>query len=151
MTRSALETLIADVAGGRVPIDTAVAQLQSAGPRTVFTPDASIDLDRARRCGYPEVVFAQGKTPPAIVEIFERQRAQGQRCFATRVNEDQANAVRMCFPDVIENTIAKTIRLGEPPDVRGTVVVVTAGTSDRPVAEEALETLRWMGCETDLI
>jgi NCAIR mutase (PurE)-related protein len=85
------------------------------------------------------------------VEIFERQRDQGQRCFATRVSVEQASAVRARFPDIIENETARTLRIGSPSDVRGKVVVVTAGTSDRPVAEEALETLRWMGCETDLI
>jgi len=151
MTSSVLESLIADVAGGRVPIDAALAQLRTSLPLTAFTSDASVDIDRARRCGFPEVVFAQGKTPEAVVEIFERQRELGQRCFATRVSDGQAAAIRARFPDIIENPVAKTVRVGSPPDVRGRAVVVTAGTSDRPVAEEALETLAWMGCHTDLI
>lgn len=151
MTHAGLEKLIGDVAGGRIDVGAAVAQLQGAATRTAFTGDASIDIDRARRCGYPEVVFAQGKTPQAIAEIFERQLGLGQRCFATRVSPEQAALIRERFPDVIENAVARTVRLGEPEDVRGTAVVVTAGTSDRPVAEEVLETLRWMGCETDLI
>lgn len=151
MTRTTLESLIADVARGRIEVAAAVAKLQAAAPRTATTADASIDLDRARRCGFPEVVYAEGKTAQAIVEIFERQRRQGQRCLATRVCSEQSAAVRGRFPDAVENAVARTVRIGEPPDVCGTVVVVTAGTSDRPVAEEALETLRWMGCATDLI
>lgn len=151
MTYASLEQLIGDVAGGRLDVAGAVAQLQGVATRTAFTGDASIDVDRARRCGYPEVVFAQGKTPQAIAEIFERQRGLGQRCFATRVSPEQAGLIRERFPDVAENAVARTVRLGEPDNICGTAVVVTAGTSDRPVAEEALETLRWMGCETDLI
>ncbi|MFO1095183.1 MAG: hypothetical protein U0992_18045 [Planctomycetaceae bacterium] len=60
MTCSTLESLLIDVAGGRVAVHAAVAEIQATVPRTALTPDASIDLDRARRCGYPEVVFAQG-------------------------------------------------------------------------------------------
>jgi NCAIR mutase (PurE)-related protein len=151
MTPSPLEVLLADVADGRIAAAAAVVEVQKLTLRTIATPEASVDVDRDRRCGFPEVVFAAGKTPQAIVEIFERQRAVGQRCFATRVAPEQALAVRERFADAVENRVARTIRIGEPTDVRGMVAVVTAGTSDRPVAEEALETLRWMGCETDLI
>src|SRR5262245_53085026 len=145
MNQSALESLLADVAGGRVDVGSALVQLQSATTHSAPTADATVDIDRARRGGFPESASAQGTPPQAIVEIFERQRDCGQRCFATRVSEEQAAAVRRRFPDVAENPVAKTVRIGSPPDVQGTVVVVTAGTSDRPVAEEALETLRWMG------
>ncbi|MBL8851675.1 MAG: nickel pincer cofactor biosynthesis protein LarB [Planctomycetaceae bacterium] len=151
MTSSTLESLLADVAGGRIAVPEALAQLPSAVSGSALTAEATVDLDRARRCGFPEVVFAQGKTAAAVVEIFERQHASGQRCFATRVSDEQAAAVRVRFPEVLENPVARTVRVGAPPDIQGTVVVVTAGTSDRPVAEEALETLHWMGCETDLV
>lgn len=151
MTHAGLEKLVGDVAAGRIDVAAALAQLQQGVALSANTEDATIDIDRQRRCGYPEVVFAQGKTPQAIAEIFERQLNAGQQCFATRVSPDQAALIRERFPDVIENAAARTLRLGEPADVCGVAVVVTAGTSDRPVAEEALETLRWMGCETDLI
>jgi NCAIR mutase (PurE)-related protein len=151
MNDGALERLMMEVAGGRIEVAAAVARLQGEAARTAFTHDATVDLDRARRCGYPEVVFAEGKTPQAVVEIFERQQALGQRCFATRVSAEQAQVVCGRFPEAIENPVARTVKIGAPPDICGTVVVVTAGTSDRPVAEEALETLHWMGCATDLI
>lgn len=151
MPPDALHQLLDDVASGRIEITAAVAQLRVWPLRTVTTSDASIDIDRERRCGYPEVVFAQGKTAEAIIGIFERQQALGQISLATRVSPAQAAALCARFPDAVENPTARTVRLGLPQDVRGRVPVVTAGTGDRPVAEEALETLRWMGCETDLI
>lgn len=151
MSKTALERLLADVAAGRVHTADALGEAQRLTQRTIETADASVDIDREQRCGFPEVVFAAGKTAAAIVEIFERQLSTGQRCFATRVSPEQAEFVCRRFGNAIDNAVARTIRVGEPPDVHGTVAVITAGTSDRPVAEEALETLQWMGCETDLI
>ena len=151
MSLNALEELLEAVANGRVDAAAAVVEVQQLAQRTIATADASVDIDRAHRCGFPEVVFGTGKTPAAVVEIFRRQLSVGQRCFATRVAAEQVDAVRSQFPDAIENQVARTIRIGDPPEVRGMVAVVTAGTSDRPVAEEALETLRWAGCETELV
>jgi len=114
----------------------------------------SLDLDRAERCGFPEVVYGEGKPPETIVEIFRAQQAAGQCSLATRVTPVQAEAVAAAFPQAIHNPIGRTIRI--PSRESGSrdasledsrpceVLVVTAGTSDRPVAEEAMETLAWM-------
>jgi NCAIR mutase (PurE)-related protein len=123
-----------------------VSALAARRDLTAVTDSTRIDLDRERRCGHPEVIFAQGKTTAALCEIIARQSAAGQDVLATRVSSEQAAAARLAQPRVLWNETARTLRLmqsPEPPE-RGRVVVLTAGTSDRPVAEEALETLAWM-------
>lgn len=119
------------------------------------SPDEiTIDLDRAKRCGYPEVVYGPGKSPETIARIFELQQAAGQACLATRLDADQIIHLTERFPNLVVNELGRTARLAapnadEPP--RGFVAVITAGTTDRPVAEEAAETLRWMNVTTELI
>jgi NCAIR mutase (PurE)-related protein len=151
----------------RDEIDTAevLAWLNEIGatpPATVHTPAAQVDLDRLRRCGYPEVVFSPGKTTAAIADVFRAQLAHGQRCLATRVSPEQAAELLVTFPAAVHNPTARTIRIergqsaaDEPScavsEPAGHVVVITAGTGDLPVAEEAVETARWMGCSVDLI
>lgn len=137
---------------GQVPIDQVLQRINQ--PLTEQTPDAAVDIDRQLRCGYPEVVYSPGKTSAAIVDIFRAQLAHGQDCFATRVSPEQAAAVLAAYPQARHNSVARTLRIeagGEAAKSRGRVVIVTAGTSDRPVAEEALETVQWMNCDTELI
>jgi NCAIR mutase (PurE)-related protein len=145
---------------GELTPDQAATQIQSTGsqsavPATAVTPAARIDLDRLRRCGFPEVVFGPGKTSTAIVDIFRELRRHGQACLATRVTSDQADAVLAAYPDAAYNPTARTLRIGrcdrKEPASPARVAIITAGTGDRPVAEEAAETARWMGCEVDLI
>ena len=137
--------------GGHVDLEQMLRHL--SGLATAHTPDAAVDLDRHRRCGYPEVVYSPGKTPAAIVDIFRALLLHGQDCFATRVSPEQAAVVTAAFPQVQYNEVARTLRIvaGAPATVIGKVVIVTAGTSDRPIAEEALETVRWMYCDVELI
>ncbi|MGE4190712.1 MAG: nickel pincer cofactor biosynthesis protein LarB [Thermoanaerobaculia bacterium] len=152
--QNALLELLGRIERGELTAEEAVQRVASVNlPMTAPTFDARLDLDRRRRCGYPEVVFAQGKTAAAVVEIFETLFAHGEDCFATRVCPEQAAALLARFPGAIHNSVARTVRMEQRTDRKrtGFVAVITAGTSDRPVAEEALETLGWMGCETDLI
>lgn len=152
---SELLKLLARLQSGELDVrETAEALLAgSDDPRSALTDDAHIDLDRHSRCGFPEVIFGEGKTPRAMVEIIEQLSGNSQAVLATRVSADQIAAVQSRFPDVIVNEAARTLRLPEesPQPLRGRVQVITAGTSDRPVGEEALETLRWMNCEAELI
>ncbi len=122
-------------------------------PATIVTESARVDLDRQRRCGFPEVVYCEGKTPESVTEIFAALVEAGQEAFGTRVSVEQAVAVRLRFPQLEHNPVARTIRVrvGAEKQPVGKVAVVTAGTSDRPVAEEAIETLRWMGCVVERI
>ncbi|MEZ6128024.1 MAG: nickel pincer cofactor biosynthesis protein LarB [Planctomycetaceae bacterium] len=138
--------------------DCAAAAAQIAAfAGTAEIPGAAVDLDRAVRCGFPEVVFAEGKPAALVVEIFRSQHAAGQRCFATRVNTDHVAAVRAAFPDVQHNATARTLLLPESvpptsPSVAETqVCVITAGSCDAAVAAEAVETLKWMNIACRLI
>jgi len=114
-----------------------------------------LDLQRKSRCGFPEVVFGEAKSTETILQILKSQQQAGQNSLVTRIRPEQADAVQMEFPACIRNDIARTIRIHNDTASEqrsfGPVFVVTAGTSDRPVAEEALETLRWMNIETNLI
>lgn len=126
-----------------------------AARSTAEIPGAAVDLDRQARCGFPEVVFGEGKPPTLLVEIFRQQHEAGQRAFATRVCEEQVAAVRSVFPAVVHHQAARTLLLWESEsaecDLETSVAVVTAGSCDAAVAAEAAETLRWMGVGCELI
>jgi hypothetical protein len=149
-----LHQLLSKIERREIGVDEVADQiLGSSVALTAATADARVDLDRRRRCGYSEVVFCEGKTPEAIVEIFEALSAHKQDCFGTRISPEQAKVVTNQLPAAQHNSLARTIRLSasEPGAKTGEVVVITAGTSDRPVAEEAVETIDWMGSSVDLI
>lgn len=146
--RDLLQTLL----DGRLTLADAQRQLeQLQQPATAHLADTQLDLERARRCGFPEVIYAEGKTPATLVELFARLRDAGQDALATRVSDEQMHALHERFDDIIINRLARTARSSAERPPQGRVMVVTAGTSDRPVAEEALETLRWMGTGCELI
>jgi pyridinium-3,5-biscarboxylic acid mononucleotide synthase len=120
--------------------------------------EAQVDLDRTRRCGFPEVVFAEGKTTAAMEKIFQSLLDHGADVLATRMSPQQAAELREKFPTALYNSIGRTFRI---PGVQsggvsetenaGRVTIVTAGTSDLPVAEEARETALWTGASVRLI
>jgi pyridinium-3,5-biscarboxylic acid mononucleotide synthase len=115
---------------------------------------AELDLDRARRRGYPEAVYCAGKTPEQVAGIAAavRHRTDIVTLF-TRAGSAHAEAVRAELPGVHHDAVAGL--LAWPPDpprpVGGPVVVLAAGTSDLPVAREAMLTARYLGRDTDLI
>ena len=154
MDPATLRDLLGKLQSGQLSVEAAVGQLRRRDEAvTAATDDAHIDLDRLRRCGFPEVIYSEGKTVEAVVEIVRTLVDHGQACFATRVSQEQADGVCGQFPEACYNAVARTISLGRNETDRplGKVTVITAGTSDRPVAEEAMETLRWMGCDVELI
>ncbi len=115
---------------------------------------ATVDLARAARCGFPEVVFGQGKTADAIAQIAEKLLANGQPVLVTRVSADQARALEKRLPAARYNRVGRTLQVGtdsSPSTLVGHVAVITAGTSDLPVAEEARETLDWMGVQATMV
>lgn len=158
MSDDSLSQLFEQVRLGSLSVDQAVTQFQDQGHhKSAILPSANIDLDRSSRCGYPEVIFCEGKTSTALVEIFTLLLDSNQRCLGTRVSEEQAETVLKQFPQAIYNQTARTIRIPEKEAafdeelISGEIAVLTAGTSDRPVAEEAIETLIWMGYQPDFI
>jgi NCAIR mutase (PurE)-related protein len=152
--QESLRRLLSEVQRGELDVTSAAALIaKQSVTSTSETADACIDLDRVSRCGFPEVVYADGKTAESVAAIFEQQQAAGQACLATRVSAKQAQHLISKFPEAIYSAIARTIRIDsqtEPP-ASGHVFVVSAGTTDRPVAEEAVETLRWMQIPTTLV
>jgi pyridinium-3,5-biscarboxylic acid mononucleotide synthase len=152
MNETNLQDLLLKWQAGQIEWQGVEATLKATFGGTAPTAEALVDLDRARRCGYPEVVYGSGKTPTAVVDVFRAQAAAGQNSLATRVTSEQVEVVCREFPDARHNSVGKTLSLCRASsEVRGTVAVVTAGTSDRPIAEEAAETARWMGCDVDVI
>jgi NCAIR mutase (PurE)-related protein len=114
--------------------------------RTADLGFARLDLDRAERTGTPEVVYAAGKTPEQTVACLAGLLAYGAPlAWATRVDDATAAAVRDRWPDALVDEQARCAFVGELPDPVGEVLVLTAGTSDGPVAAEVAATLAASG------
>jgi hypothetical protein len=112
-------------------------------------PFATIDHLRPVTQGHQEVIFSQGKTPAQVVAIAERLAARSGAFLATRADTEHRDALRERFPRVELNELGRTAFLPRDPEPaptgRGTVLIVTAGTADLPVAEEAAVTARALG------
>lgn len=114
---------------------------------------AKIDHHRSLRIGMPEVIYAAGKTPEQVAEIFLRMSHTGESVLATRVSPDAWSAVHRAVPNAVYHTMARIIGLRgnvELPPARR-IAVVSAGTSDMPVAEEAALTAEYMGIVVDRV
>lgn len=110
---------------------------------------ATIDTDRQHRTGLPEVIYAAGKTTEQVQQIAERMFKKGIDILATRANPEIYEAVKRVVPDAVYNPMAKTIVYKRYQEIvgKGYIAVVSAGTSDLPVAEEAVETARFLNNE----
>jgi pyridinium-3,5-biscarboxylic acid mononucleotide synthase len=108
---------------------------------------ARLDTDRAARTGDPEAVYGAGKTPQQVVEILLalHEAHPGRAVLATRLTEETIDAVATAVPDAVVDRVARAVTVGPLPASRGTVAVVSAGTSDAPVAAEAALTARVYG------
>ena len=111
---------------------------------------ARIDTQRALRCGFPEVVLGQGKSPAALVEIATALAARHGRLLVTRVDDEQARLLLEALPQATHHALARLVTVGLPPedDGDGHLLVVSAGTADAPVALEAVLTARMLGART---
>jgi NCAIR mutase (PurE)-related protein len=113
---------------------------------------AKLDHQRMRRLGFPEVVFAQGKRPEQMLEICRAHLAAQPRLLVTRLDGAAHEALAPALPGGHYNATARTLSFGlDQVSPRGLVLVLCAGTSDLPVAEEACETARLMDCNVELI
>ncbi len=152
MTSDELQQLLESVRAGAVGVSDAAARLGQASVAELSF--ATLDLDRKQRCGFPEVVFAEGKTAEWVEGAVRRLSEAGQDCFVTRLSAEQAAHLATHFPHAEQDRLARTFWLplpGERAVPIGKVCVVTAGTSDLPVAQEALVTAKVMGAEVELI
>ncbi|MER6936291.1 nickel pincer cofactor biosynthesis protein LarB [Nocardioides sp. NPDC127514] len=114
---------------------------------------ARVDLDRERRTGDPEVVYADGKTPEQVVAILRRlhEAHPSRAVLATRVSAEAAARVAAELPTAVHDAEARAVTLGPLPAPQGRVCVVAAGTSDGPVAAEAALTCRVHGAGVERI
>ena len=166
---SFLTDLLQGIAGGDVSVEEALRQIEDA-PRTTqpgnIDPDprtaqltidgATVDLGRPARCGFAEVIYGEGKSDELISNIIQTQLDAGQSSLVTRIDAITAQKVRITFPYARHNSIGHTLRVDSKEFTDATLsesecnstlhaAVVTAGSTDLSIAEEAVETLHWMG------
>ncbi len=157
-----LRSLLQQVQEGRLSVDAAVPQLwhgvQTMPQREEVVADlgyAQVDLTRRQRCGFPEVIFCEGKTAEWVEGVVHRLIEAGEDCLATRVSAEQAAHLASCFSQGEQDRVARTFwlpsagRSGRAPV--GRVVVITAGTSDFAGAQEAVVTAKALGCDVKLL
>ena len=152
MTPSELKFLLEQVHRGDVKINDAHKQLLDYLREAPYEDIgfARIDHHRSIRQGFPEVVFGLGKTPTQIAAVAERIAANGHTLLITRVSPAAFDAVLSVVPGAVFHEDARIISCGPAaPPGRGNVMVVAAGTSDLPVAEEAVVTAEVMGNVVD--
>jgi NCAIR mutase (PurE)-related protein len=144
------QQLLEQVARGEVSVAAAVGQFAIEPAESLGF--ATIDHHRALRQGYPEVIFGMSKSAEQVVAIAERVAGRGDGFLATRTDASTQAALAARFPDVHVNAVARTVWLAGAlpvPAGQGTILIVTAGTSDLPVAEEAVETALALGNNVD--
>ena len=145
-----LETLLKKVSRGELSISKAMEKLR----RLPFEEMefATLDHHRMIRTGVPEVIYGESKTASQIISIAESIVKQRMPLLVTRVDDEKGRAVMDAIPNSIHDPVSRTVRLapkGGRGKGRGLVLVITAGTSDIPVAEEAAITLELMGERTE--
>jgi hypothetical protein len=151
MDRARIEALLNEVRDGRTPVTDALNRLKDLPFEDIGF--AKLDHHRTLRTGMPEVIFAAGKTVAQVAAIFARMASAGGNVLATRATREMYEAVLAVEPRAEFHEIAHAITLTQtaPTPGKGTIAVVCAGTSDLPVAEEAVVTARLMGNTVELI
>jgi NCAIR mutase (PurE)-related protein len=141
-----IRALLERVREGGVGVDAALTELRDLPFRDIGV--ATVDHHRALRTGVPEVILGEPKTPDQIVAIAAELTRTGQNVLITRLEASKAEAVKERVPELRYVPIARTATIelsAIAPRPGGSIAVVTAGTGDIPVAEEAAETLRMLG------
>jgi NCAIR mutase (PurE)-related protein len=151
MTEETIKALLDAVIRREVTVDEAVTRLRALPFEDLGF--ARVDHHRAIRCGFPEVVYCEGKTVEQVATIIEKRAATGSNVLATRAAPEMHQAVAEKHPDACYHEFARAITLrqrpAEPSD--GTIAIVSAGTSDMPVAEEARVTAEIMDQRTRVV
>jgi NCAIR mutase (PurE)-related protein len=148
----ALRRLLADVSTGAVSPDAALRELRDLPFRSLGFAHA--DTHRHLRSGFPEVIFGPGKTAEQIATLLKELGAPGATTMATRVTPEVAQAVLATVPDARYLEVPRLLIRGPMPAPdrgRGTIAVLTAGTSDIPVAEEAAVTAELAGNKVERV
>jgi pyridinium-3,5-biscarboxylic acid mononucleotide synthase len=145
MKASEVEKLLTEVKSGEISIEKAMEVLKNF-PYTELG-FARIDNHRELRTGYPEIIYCAGKTIEQVREIFRVMSERENNVMGTRASEEMYEAVRKNSPEAVYHKIARIVSLQkikpEVPETR--IAIITAGTSDMPVAEEAAVTAELLG------
>lgn len=113
---------------------------------------AKLDSHRAVRCGFPEVIFCQGKPDAYLPEIYRHMMEIQGEVLGTRASKYQYELVKKAVPDVSYDSVSHILKMEKPGKIRaGKIAVCTAGTADVPIAEEAAQTAEFFGAEVDRI
>jgi pyridinium-3,5-biscarboxylic acid mononucleotide synthase len=149
LNSESIRELFKQVRSGRISPDDAVAHLRHLPFEDLDF--AKVDHHRALRVGMPEVIFGQGKTPAQVAQIFARLAKHDGNVLATRVSQEQFAAVRRKVRQAEYRELGRAIVLKKDGRKygKGTIAVVSAGTSDIPVAEEAVATAEVMGNDVE--
>lgn len=145
MQTEKLKLLLEAVRSGQLDVETALADLRSL-PYENLEGFATLDHHRALRNGFPEVVFGQGKRPEQVVAIARRLAERSDKVLVTRVDPAMAETIRAEMPELTYHPLPRLLVLDRstPTEKRPGILVVTAGTADMPVAEEAALTAELM-------
>lgn len=145
MTRNDIEILLTEIRDGKKSVDEALEVLQNF-PYTDLGY-AKIDHHREMRTGYPEIVYCAGKTADQVIGIFRLMSGKKNNVIGTRADKDMFESVKIVIPEAVYYPVARIISIPvkktEPPGTK--IAVITAGTSDMPVAEEAAVTAELLG------
>ena len=113
---------------------------------------AKLDLHRRIRSGFPEVIFCSGKPDEFLINIFQRMAEKEGQAFGTRATAEQYEMVRKVIPDIQYDPVSRILKLERTPkEKKGLIAVVTGGTADIPVAEEAAQTAEYFGSKVERI
>lgn len=139
-----LEDLLKRVKSGRSSIDEAIAQLKSLPFEDLGY--ARIDHHRSLRKGFPEVIWGEGKSSNQILSIMKEMKRKGQNVLITRLDEKKAKAIQKVFPRCRYHARSRVLtHLIHPVTSEGKGTIITAGTTDIPVAEKAVIPAQFMG------
>lgn len=149
-TQETLKQLLTGIKNGSLDVEQGMQQLRDFP--FMDMGHTKIDLHRSLRNGFPEVIYGEGKTPEQVGEIFTRMREHAN-VLATRVSPEMARHVQSVCPEAEYNALGRTLTLtrGEIAWKEGEIAIVTAGTSDLPVAEEARVTCGMLGSRASVI
>jgi NCAIR mutase (PurE)-related protein len=148
MDSERIRKLLEQVRGGELGVEDAFSQLKDLPYEDMGF--ARLDTHRAMRTGFPEVIFCPGKTIDQIVKIFERMAKHDGRVMAARATVEAADAIKEKFPQSVFHESARIVTLGTPMlSGKGTVLVMSAGTADIPVADEAAVTAEMLGSKVE--
>jgi pyridinium-3,5-biscarboxylic acid mononucleotide synthase len=147
MTRNEIKKLLTDIKNGNKSVDDALEVLQNF-PYTELG-FAKIDHHREMRTGYPEIVYCAGKTAEQVTTIFTVMAARENNVIGTRADENIFLSVKATIPDAVYYPVARiiSVRRKKTESSPTKIAIITAGTSDMPVAEEAAVTAELLGNE----